>query len=279
MKLTVLIENKAPEGLIAEHGLSVFIEYNQKYYLLDAGASGSFLDNADKLEIDPGRVDAAVLSHAHYDHSGGYPAFFNRNRRAGVYLQSSSGEDCYKEAGETIRYIGIPKGTLNRYRERFHYVEGKYKLDEGVWLIPHNPKTASARAAAAHMLRYIGEGYAADNFSHEHSLVLEGRDGLVVLNSCCHSGADRVALEVMEAFPGCKIAALIGGFHLMGPSGTDSMNAEPEEVSELARRLADMGVEHIYTGHCTGDPAYAILKKILGEQIGYLGTGTVIEIN
>ena len=88
MKLTVLIENKAEGNLSGEHGLCVHVEFKGKQYLLDSGASDRFQNNAKTLGIALKEVDTAVLSHAHYDHSGGYDAFFSENRKATVYLQA-----------------------------------------------------------------------------------------------------------------------------------------------------------------------------------------------
>ena len=83
MRITVLIENSAPEGLVAEHGLSFYLEYRGGRYLLDAGESGAFLLNAQRLGVDLSRVEAAALSHGHYDHGDGFTAFFRPPRRAG----------------------------------------------------------------------------------------------------------------------------------------------------------------------------------------------------
>ena len=84
MRITVLIENSAPEGLVAEHGLSFYLEYRGGRYLLDAGESGAFLLNAQRLGVDLSRVEAAALSHGHYDHGDGFTAFFRVNRTAQI---------------------------------------------------------------------------------------------------------------------------------------------------------------------------------------------------
>ena len=84
MRVTVLIENSAPEGLIPEHGLSFCLEYRGGRYLLDAGESGAFLLNAQRLGVDLSRVEKAALSHGHYDHGDGFTAFFRVNRTARI---------------------------------------------------------------------------------------------------------------------------------------------------------------------------------------------------
>ena len=95
MRVTVLIENTAPTGLACEHGLSLHIEHGGRRWLLDAGASPRLVENAAALEVDLGAVDAAVLSHGHFDHAGGFSAFFARNAAAPLYLRPQALEPGY----------------------------------------------------------------------------------------------------------------------------------------------------------------------------------------
>lgn len=112
MKITTLIENQAPDSLCREHGLAVHMEYKGKNYLLDTGASGQYVENAHRLGIRLSDVDAAFLSHAHYDHSGGYREFFSENSKAVLYLQNTVRENCYSNFLLYRQYIGVPKGLL-----------------------------------------------------------------------------------------------------------------------------------------------------------------------
>lgn len=82
-----------------------------------------------------------------------------------------------------------------------------------------------------------------DDFSHEQSLVLDTKEGLVIFNSCSHGGADVIIREAEAAFPGKQIYGLIGGFHLF--------RSEDQEVRELADRIRKTGIRRICTGHCT----------------------------
>jgi len=278
MRLTALIENKAPGHLNREHGLAVHIEYNKKQYLLDTGASNHFQHNAGKLGINLKNIDAAALSHCHYDHAGGYDGFFSENSKAKVYLQGAARELYYSKLGLLKKYIGMPRGLLDTYRDRFVFVDGDYQIDDGVWLISHKTMGLAARGKKAHMVRKTDHGFVADDFQHEQSLVFEAANGLVILNSCCHAGVDNIIKEVMDMFPGKEVLAIIGGFHLMGMIGTRSMSGKPEAVSALGQRLVDLNVKHLYTGHCTGNPAYKLLKEQLGERLQYFSTGTIVEL-
>lgn len=285
MKIIALIENNICKDsqeaytsrLQAEHGLAVYIEYGGKRYLLDTGSSSLFSQNADVLGIDLSEIDVGVLSHAHYDHSGGYDEFFKRNEKAKVYIRKEASEKCYVKAGPVKRYIGIPDGVLDRYTDRFICVEEDCRIGKGVWLIAHKDRDLRMRAKKAHMYRQTPTGWLTDDFKHEQSLVFETGGGLVVLNSCCHGGVDTIIEEVKEAFPDRKVKAMIGGFHLMGLTGTGSMSGKPEEIRELAGKLKELDVEKIYTGHCTGEPAYQLLKEELGNQLQYFGTGCMVD--
>jgi len=277
MKLTVLIENKAEGNLSGEHGLCVHVEFKGKQYLLDSGASDRFQNNAKTLGIALKEVDTAVLSHAHYDHSGGYNAFFSENRKAIVYLQGAAKEQCYAKVGPFRKYIGIPEGILEAYSNRFTFVDGDHQLDEGVSLISHRKGGWAERGKKAHMYRNTEMGIVPDDFQHEQSLVFETGNGLVILNSCCHGGVLNIIEEVTDKIRGKEVLAVIGGFHLMGLRGTSSMGVSEGDIRTLGRSLTELGVKQVYTGHCTGDPAYRILEEELGERLRYLRTGTVIE--
>ena len=272
------LTQKIWDGFKKEHGLSVFIEYGGKRYLLDTGASNAFASNAKKLGIDLSAVDISALSHAHYDHSGGYKAFFFANNAAKVYLRSESKTRCYFKRGLIKRYVGIPKGILEKHDSRFMYVSENTKLADGVWLIGHSTPNLSERGKRAHLYRKTADGLLPDDFAHEQSLVFETKDGLVILNSCCHGGADNIVSEVKSAFPGCKVAALIGGFHLMGLRGVSTLGVNPQEVEALGQRLLELGVKRTYICHCTGEPANKILTRVMGENLSYFHTGTVIEM-
>lgn len=248
MKIVVLMENSAQEGLIPEHGLSFYIEYRGGRYLLDAGECGAVLYNADKLGIDLSQVDKAVLSHGHYDHADGFSAFFRVNSTAPVYARPRITDP---EIGAEQKYVGINPGMYGRHKKRFNLAEGPRDLAPGLHLIP-------------------------DPVFHEQSLVAETSEGLIVLNSCCHAGVAKILTQLKEQFPNQPIRAVLGGFHLMGKGGTSTLGPAPEKVRAIAAVLRDeLKVEGIYTGHCTGAPAYALLQEELGDRLHPLTTGAV----
>lgn len=273
MRFVVLIENKEKEGLHSEHGLSIYIEYQGKKYLLDAGQSDKFIENAETLGIDLSEINMAFLSHGHYDHSGGFRKFFEICPQAEVYLQEEVKVPSYKKVRLHYKYIGVPKGILENYQRRFKYLDKDTPVDSGVWVLPHKTGNLSKRGKKMHLYRKIGKSYVPDNFSHEQTLIFNLPEGLVIFNSCSHAGADVIIKEVMKTFPSKKILAFVGGFHLKGYTGSSNSDPSRDEIISLANELKELDVEKIITGHCTGIPAFELLKEELGERLIYMGTG------
>lgn len=221
----------------------------------------------------------AFLSHAHYDHSSGYPEFFKRNKDAKVYLQKAAkNRYYYKIAGPIKKYIGIPEGILDEYENRFEYVDGAVKIEEGIYIVPHSMDGIIERAKHTHMCVIVDGKTQYDDFSHEQTVVFEEEDGLVCFNSCSHSGVDIVIAEVQQAFPDKKIKAYVGGFHMMGITGVDSCSYKKSEVQEVAQKLLDASDAKFFSGHCTGVIAYEWLEEVLKERLEALKTGKVFEI-
>lgn len=265
LKATVLVDNIGKGDISGEWGLSVWIEYKDKKILLDTGASELFWENANRMGIDLRETDYAVLSHAHYDHADGMQYFLQNTNNVKFYLRDGCAENCYGKKWIFHKYIGIPRNTLKKYQDRIVYVQGDDTISEGVTLIPH--KTAGLEQIGKQNYLYVKTkyGFKPDDFSHEQSLVFDTEQGLVIFNSCSHGGADNIIKEVRETYPQRKIKALIGGFHLFTHS--------EEEVRAIAKRIKETGVEEIYTGHCTGKRAFAILRDELGTCVHQLSVG------
>lgn len=277
MKIITLIENQGPEELVKEHGLSFFIEYNGKKYLLDSGSTPAFMENALALGVDLRAVDKAILSHAHYDHAGGFDAFLSYNTRASLYIRSGSSENCFRMTRNGEKYIGIQAGFLDKWKERIQFVEGDYCLDEGVYLIPHKKDGRKERGERAHMFLRTPGGEVTDTFEHEQSLVFVTEKGLVIFNSCSHAGIIEIVQEVKETLKGQRVYAVFGGFHLMKGS-PDKLAYTKEETEALGTCLMNEHISYVYTGHCSGTLGYSILKEVMGDQIHYLHTGKTVNL-
>jgi len=269
MKATVVVDNIGTDTIHGEWGLCIYIEYEGKKILLDAGASGAFADNAKELGVNISDVDYGILSHAHYDHANGMIRFFDNNNKEKFYVRSGCGENCYKKVVFFKKYIGIPRHILKDYSDRIIKADGDYVIDDGITLVPHKTEGLDKVGLNENMFVRVNRKYVPDSFEHEQSLVFDTQEGLVIFNSCSHGGADVIIKEVADTFPDKKVLALIGGFHLF--------NKSESYVREFAKRVRDTGIKHVYTGHCTGNHSYGILKEELGDIVEQLKIGLVME--
>lgn len=259
MKISVLLENTAcaPE-FGAEHGLSLYIETLGHRLLFDMGQTDLFARNAEALGIDLSDVDIAVLSHGHYDHSGGLMRFLEINSTAKVYARGDAFAPHY--SGE--RYIGVDPALSES--DRIVRTDDRTEICEGIALHTYNGCPRPFRSQDAGMRALIGGRITDDDFRHEQYLLIEECGRRIAVTGCSHKGICNIA-GWMNA------DVLIGGFHLKG------LDASDPAIAETARAIAAHRTK-FYTCHCTGAAQYAALKALLGDQIDYLPCGRVIEI-
>lgn len=269
MKATVLADNIGKESLPGEWGLSIYIIYGNEKFLLDAGASSLFTENAKALSLPLEDIDYGILSHAHYDHANGIPYFFQKNTKARFYLQKSCRENCYARKDGETEYIGIPQTLLSAYKDRLAYADGDAILSDGVYLVAHKGKNREKIGEREQMYLKENGQYIPDSFDHEQSLVFDTEKGLVIFNSCSHGGAANIIREIEETFPERKVRALIGGFHLF--------NKTDEEIRNLALQIKETKIETICTGHCTGEHGFELLQEELGSMVQQLQVGLTLE--
>lgn len=271
-KVTVIVDNISNDelNLSGEWGLSFLIEHEGKTILLDAGSSNLFLKNLKALGFAVDDIDYGVLSHGHYDHGNGILTFLQNNSKAKFYLRDAALEKCYHKRKFFRIYIGIPKHLKRKFPDRIEIVTGDFKLMDGVYLIPHKTSGLEVNGIREKMYVKRNHRFYPDDFSHEQSLVLDTKDGLVIFNSCSHGGVENIIKEVQATFPEKKISGYIGGLHLF--------NKTEEEILDVAKVFKDKNTEFIYTGHCTKNRAYKILQEELGEKVKQLKVGLQIYL-
>ena len=255
MKIVTLMENTScREGLCCEHGLSLYLETENRKILFDAGQSSAFADNAEKLGVDLKNVAFAVLSHGHYDHSGGLGKFLEVNEIAPVYVSRWAFEPHWESDG---RYVGVDLSL--QANDRIRYVAEETLLAEGITLY----RMETAPMDTAGLLVEENGVRIPDDFRHEQYLLVAEAGKRILISGCSHKGI----LNIMDAF---HPDILIGGFHFMKVT-------EEAKLAEAAKKLLEYDTVY-YTGHCTGQKQYDYLKTVMGEKLHYISTGTVLEL-
>nr|WP_317348157.1 MBL fold metallo-hydrolase [uncultured Blautia sp.] len=264
MKIITLIENTCgEEGCLFEHGLSLYIETQKHKIVLDTGSSDAFIQNAGKLGVDLEAVDTVVLSHGHYDHSGGILAFAEINPRALIYMQKTAGADYFH--GE--RYIGIDKKILELPEVRL--IEGGLVLDDQLSLFTHiTGRRYYPQSNLALTVKRNGIEVK-DSFDHEQCLVIREGEERILVSGCAHNGILNILDKYRELYHELP-KRVISGFHMM--KKTPYTKEEQDTILANARELAGYDII-FYTGHCTGDEAFELMKPIMGEKLVRLRSG------
>ena len=273
MKLISLIENTGKRSdLQTEHGLSLYIETEQHHVLFDTGATDRFIGNAETLGVSLSDVDVVVLSHGHFDHTGGISAFLQQNQSANIYIRENAFEPFYHCSPTEVREIGVKE--LQKNHPRLTLTTGNLKIDAELTLFT-NVKGRRCYPAINLKLKYFdGTGYRQDDFRHEQNLAITEGDKRVLISGCSHNGIVNILDEyqaLFHRFPD----VVAGGFHTAGKDDFDE-NAT-QQIREMAQALKETGAV-FYTCHCTGEKPYQILKAELGADIHYLSTGDQILI-
>ena len=276
MRIINLVENEpGASGCEAAHGLSFYVETENHKMLFDTSPSEVVLRNAQKLGVDLTAVDTVILSHGHYDHSGGILAFVEINPRAKIYMQHNAGGEYYAFDGEDkgFRYIGIDKKILSL--PQVQLLQGDTKLDDELQLFTVDNRVFPLPSTNKRLRELCGGQYVQDEFHHEQNLLLTAEGKKILFCGCAHNGILNVMETLERKFGSNTLPDLvIGGFHLM--KRTEFSEADTTEVVEIANRLKSYK-SHFATCHCTGLPVFNQMKEIMGGQLNYVYSGDEVE--
>ena len=264
MKIVTLIEDTCGNPACSyEHGLSVYIETEKHKILVDTGATAAFLANARIIGIDLNQVDTVILSHGHYDHGGGIPAFSKQNAHACIYIQRGAFGDFYH--GE--RYIGIAKEIAALPQVRL--LDGDCRIDEELSVFTHVTGRRLWAKSNLQLKRRVEGLEVQDEFEHEQCLVITKGDKRVLLSGCAHNGILNILDRYREIY-GDMPHIVISGFHLMKKG--EYSPEEEENIRQTTGELASFDTV-FYTGHCTGQAAFDLMKPLMGEKLMQLHSG------
>jgi len=292
INVKVLVADTTTYELNCEHGLSLYIEYNGKKILLDAGQTKLFAENAKYMLIDLSEIDYAVLSHGHYDHSDGFATFFEMNPMATVYARNEINERYFSsDKYGNIHEISV-SSKVKACLERFTFIDKNIKISEGIYLVSHNTPNLSSIGEKNKLYRLdyttstyieIEDPYVGDDFRDEQSLVFDTPKGLIIFNSCSHGGVENIIREVKEFCDNKPIYAYIGGFHMSKTVyehgySHEICNLSDNEIIELCDFIKKENIAHIYTGHCMDECGFKKLKEHLGNIVFRLITGLSFDL-
>ncbi|MGI5875277.1 MAG: MBL fold metallo-hydrolase [Dethiobacteria bacterium] len=273
IKITTICENRVSSyGLAAEHGLSMLLEIGEQKILFDTGAGQTLLANAEVLGVDFCLLNAVVLSHGHYDHTGGLKDVLEKNNSIPVYAHPDVFNCKYRiREGESPKYIGPPwtQEQLLEMRARLHLEKEPVDLGGGLLLTGQVPRLEESEKQERYFFRKAGKNFVEDTLNDDQALVVESPLGLIVLLGCTHAGLINTLRHVTRLTGREDIYALIGGTHLL--------NASVSRLAYTLRTLRGFKIEFIAPCHCTGPMATAVFQQVFGERFLDNRAGSIFE--
>lgn len=295
LQITTLIENEQDNGgvLFYEHGLSLYIEFQGKKILFDTGQTGAFWENAQTLGKRIEAVDYIIISHGHYDHSGGVPQLLAHLKGTKDKIPMLVGAEFFNP-----KYKRMPDGSMHYNGNPFSEEElGKasvalQKLTEDMTYIAENivvfknftrytdyeqtnPKffvkqtDTEPKKGDKTSDKTAGECYQQDVFVDEIAIGLITAKGIVLVVGCSHVGLVNI-LENVTRKTGLPIYAVLGGTHLV--------EADEERLQETVKALRRLKVQKIAVSHCTGEPGIELVKAEYGTDFIRNNTGNIYTL-
>lgn len=286
MKVTCLMENTLENKLCqAEHGFSLYVETKDTVVLIDTGASGLFIENAKILGVDLSKTEAVFLSHGHYDHGGGILAFSKINSMVPIIMQKKALGDYWHKSVLVEKYIGLDSKVREMENlvllEGGEYLQQFQKRETGIenidifTLKSGTEKELKCWPEGNLVLKEKAEGeYIQDHFEHEQYIVIHENKKSVLISGCAHNGILNILKEYRRKY-GNHPDVIISGFHMRKKIGYNKRDYEV--IKETAEALKESGIL-CYTGHCTGEEPYRIMKEIMEEQLQYVHCGDAFVI-
>ena len=281
VQLKILVEDTKNPGkpwLWAEHGLSVLVKVkmgkNEASILLDTGASGkTVLHNAYKMNVDFCKVDAVVLSHGHYDHTGGLLDILKCVGKPVPIVTHPEALKVKFEVKPRMRLVGIPF-TLSQVEEcggRLLLSKHVAPLADHVLATGEIERVNDFEDVSARFMTIRNDKFVHDEMLDDQALVIDYADkGLMIITGCAHAGIVNTVKYAQKITGKSRVYAVIGGFHLV--------DANEERIEKTIQAFREFAPRFIGPCHCTGEKAIKRFKEEFGESFMEIHVGTVLKL-
>jgi 7,8-dihydropterin-6-yl-methyl-4-(beta-D-ribofuranosyl)aminobenzene 5'-phosphate synthase len=275
--VTTLVENTSGvPTLYGEWGQSLFVEADGLKILFDTGPSGHVVDNAKILGIDLSTVDKIVLSHGHYDHTGGLKYVLTLIRDSGKMpegIEIIAHPDIFQEKhfylkGLPAKDIGVPgtRSELEALGARFNLSRDRVRLSDNIMTSGEVQISIDFEQIDPTLHVKDAEDYTPDRLADDLGLIIKTEKGLIILLGCGHRGLVNTILHAQKMTGIKEIYAVIGGTHLISANKT--------QLDETVKALRNFNISRLGVSHCTGLKSGAVLAHEFGETFFFNSSGT-----
>ncbi len=259
------------------HGLSLLITATRgdatRTILFDSGPEEyAFERNSGRLGAHLELVESAVLSHGHWDHSGGMLKALEliRARNGGRSIPYYAHPGMFRSRarrlpnGEFMPMKNVPSiealtargADVDCTREPRVLLDGMFHLSGEIPRV-----TPFERGLPAHYQKSEDGSWQPDPLLMDERFLMVNvkKKGLVVFTACSHAGVVNALKHARDSADGAPVHAVMGGFHLAG--------ANEEIIPETVGALSEFGLKTIAAGHCTGWRAVVALTNAFGDGV------------
>jgi 7,8-dihydropterin-6-yl-methyl-4-(beta-D-ribofuranosyl)aminobenzene 5'-phosphate synthase len=273
IRVTVVVENTAQgPRLLAEHGLAYWIEYDGHHILFDSGQSSVLTSNAYKLGITIHDSEAIILSHGHYDHTGGVADVLNTQRHVMVYAHPAVFAPKFiRNQNGASREIGMPYASVQAIKQpgvRFVATSTVTKLFDGFYATGPVPRLTDFEDTGGSFF-LDATCSTADPLLDDQSVFFETKEGIVAILGCAHSGVVNTLQYIDKLSGGKPIRAVVGGMHLV--------NASAERIARTIEEFRQLNLQSLAPCHCTGMAATVALWNAFPDQLIPCHVGTTFQ--
>jgi 7,8-dihydropterin-6-yl-methyl-4-(beta-D-ribofuranosyl)aminobenzene 5'-phosphate synthase len=275
LKITTVSENTAGRpGLLAEWGICVLVEAEDRTYLVDTGSSSSVAHNLDALHVEVDAIDAVILSHGHFDHTGGLSAILSKRKKKPLRIIAHPAVWDLKYGGDPDKgryhYAGIPfrPEALESQGARFDLTAEPTWLTEDIAAGGEEPMVTDFESVDKKLFVKVGTGYRPDSLADDQSLYIRTDLGLVIVLGCAHRGIINIIKHAQSLMDTSRVYMVLGGTHLLP--------ASESRIKSTIDALIEMDVRWIGVSHCTGQKVAAKLDQAFPDRFFYNSAGTVL---